>query len=56
MDKHGWRVAIKTKPRGHMEVHDLNDNVPYQDKEPSRIEERIEVEQLNGLRDETNNY
>jgi len=49
-DKQGWCVAIKTKPRGRIEAHDMaNDDVSYQVDKISHVNEVIEVEQVLGL-------
>ena len=34
-DKHGWCVAIKTKPRGYIESNHVQDDVPYKVEEMS---------------------
>jgi len=48
-DKQGWCVAIKTKPRGRIEAHDIEDDIPYQIDEISRVNEVIEVERVLGF-------
>lgn len=52
-DLKGWCVAIITKPRGHVEVDDTEDEVPYQANETSPVAPITEVEQIQGLLDET---
>ena len=51
--KHGWCVAIKTKPRGQIETDDIipNIEVAYQDNEMSHVPEVIEVDQVTNLVD-----
>ena len=44
--KHGWCVVIKTKPRGHMEFDDVEDDVPYQEGSPSHTNEVIKSEDI----------
>ena len=48
-DKKGWCVAIKTKPRGHIESLDMEDDVPYQIDEMTHVNEVIEVEGILGF-------
>jgi len=50
-DKRGWCIAIKTKPKGRIDSDDVEVEVPYQVDEMSHVNEVIEVEQLQGLRD-----
>jgi len=42
-NKKGWCVAIKTKPRSHIESLDMEDDVPYQIDEMAHVNEVIEV-------------
>jgi len=50
-NKHGWCVAIKTKPRGRKESNDVEEDVLYQEGSPSHTNEVIEVEGIFGLQD-----
>ncbi|KAK2436720.1 hypothetical protein QL285_021692 [Trifolium repens] len=49
----GWCAAITTKPRGHVEIDNVDDEMPYQSNEMSPIVPITEVEQLQGLADGT---
>lgn len=51
-DKRGWCVAIKTKPRGRIEVDDLEEDVAYQVDEMPQVNEVTEVERITRLRDD----
>lgn len=51
----GWYSTITTKPIGHVEVDDIEEEVPYQADESSPVIPITEVEQLHGLLDETVN-
>lgn len=53
---HGWCVAITTKPRGYVEVGDIEDEVPYQAEEIARIDPIEQVEQIQGLADPQGHY
>lgn len=55
-DMCGWSVAITTKPRGHLEVDDTENEVPYQANEMSHVLPITEVEPIHGLLDETINH
>lgn len=50
--RRGWCVAIKSKPRGRIEANDADDDVPYQVNEISGVNEVIEVERIDSLRDD----
>ena len=50
-DMRGWSMAITTKPRGHVEVDDTENEVPYQADEMSCVLPITEVEALPGLLD-----
>lgn len=50
-DKRGWSVAIKTTPRGSIEVDDSEGEVPYQVDVMSHVAEVIEVDPIDGLGD-----
>jgi len=52
-DKHGWCVAIKTRPNGYIESDNVQENVSYQVEEMSHVNEVIEVENISGLQDLT---
>jgi hypothetical protein len=52
-DLRGWCAAITTKPRGHVEIDNIDDEMPYQSNEMSPIVPITEVEQLRGLADGT---
>lgn len=54
-DLRGWSAVITTKPRGHVEVEDIEDEEPYQADEMSPVVPITEVEPLQGLLDETIN-
>ena len=55
VDRRGWCVAIKTKPRGRIETsNDTVDDVPYQMDEMSNVNQVIEVEHITRLCDEPN--
>ncbi|WJX83939.1 hypothetical protein P8452_66562 [Trifolium repens] len=43
-----WSHAITTKPRGHVEIDNIDDEMPYQSNEMSPIVHITEVEQLRG--------
>ena len=51
----GWFVAITTKPRGHVEIDNGEDEVAYQANEMSPILPITEVERLDGLVDQSLN-
>ncbi|CAK8571201.1 unnamed protein product [Lathyrus sativus] len=53
VDKRGWCAVIKTKPRGRIEVVDIDDDTPYQDEEMAHVEQITEIEDITGLHDET---
>ncbi|XP_058765057.1 uncharacterized protein LOC131638514 [Vicia villosa] len=53
IDKRGWNAVIKTKPRGRIEVVDIDDDTPYQDEEMAHVEQITEIEDMAGLHDET---
>jgi hypothetical protein len=53
IDKRGWCAVIKTKPRGRVEVTDIDEDTPYQDEEMAHIEQITEIEEIVGLHDET---
>ncbi|CAK8541543.1 unnamed protein product [Lathyrus sativus] len=48
-----WSQVIKTKPRGRIEVVDIDDDTPYQDEEMAHVEQITEIEDITGLHDET---
>ena len=50
-DKHGWCVAIKTRPNGYIESDNVQENVSYQVEEMSHVNEVIEVENISRLED-----
>lgn len=50
-EKRGWCVAIKTKPRGRIEIDVSELDEPYQTDEMSRANEVIEVEPISCLQD-----
>ncbi|PNX89694.1 hypothetical protein L195_g045816, partial [Trifolium pratense] len=47
-DLRGWCAAITTKPRGHVEIDNVDDEIPYQSNEMSQIVPITVVEQLRG--------
>ena len=50
VDKRGWCVAIKTKPRGRIESDETNQtDEPYQEDEMSNVDDVIEVEPFSRL-------
>ncbi|KEH16254.1 hypothetical protein MTR_0259s0030 [Medicago truncatula] len=50
VDKRGWCVAIKTKPRGRIESAETNQiDEPYQEDEMSNVDGVIEVEPFSRL-------
>jgi len=51
----GWNVAITTKPRGHVEIDNGEDEAAYQADEMSHILSITEVERLDGLVDQSLN-
>jgi len=42
----GWCVAITTKPRGHVEVENIEDDLPYQLDEMPNVLPITTIEQL----------
>jgi hypothetical protein len=52
-DKRGWCAVIKTKPRGRVEVDDIDEIIPYQNEDTTRVEQLNEIEEMDGLHDET---
>ncbi|GAU48783.1 hypothetical protein TSUD_406260 [Trifolium subterraneum] len=52
-DLRGWCAAITTKPRGHVEMDNFDDEMPYQSNEMSPIVPITEVEQIRGRGRET---
>ncbi|XP_045791903.1 uncharacterized protein LOC123886649 [Trifolium pratense] len=53
-DKCGWCAVIQTKPRGRVEVDDVDENIPYQNEDMTHVEQLNEIEEMDGLHDETN--
>ncbi|WVZ15584.1 hypothetical protein V8G54_013150 [Vigna mungo] len=49
-DKRGWCVAIKTKPRGHIDSNEIKAEVPHQMEEMSHVNDIIEVEEKSVLK------
>jgi len=45
----GWCVAIRTKPRGHVQVEKMEDELPYQANEIPNVLPVIRIEHLQGL-------
>lgn len=54
-DMRGWYAAITTKPRGHVEVDDIEDEFPYQAHEMSPVLPITEDELVRGLLGDTTN-
>jgi hypothetical protein len=52
-DMRGWSVAISTKPRGHVEIEIVEDEIPYQCDDMSPTVPVTELEILHGLADAT---
>nr|XP_027186018.1 uncharacterized protein LOC113784049 [Cicer arietinum] len=52
-DKRHWSAVIKTKPMGHVEVDGVDEDMPYQDKDMTHVEQLTEIEEIVGLHDET---
>lgn len=50
-DKRGWCVAITTKPRGHVEIDNTEDEMPYQSDGMSHVLPIAEIEPISCLRD-----
>lgn len=48
-DKRGWCVAVTTKPRGRIEIDDVEDETPFQADESSHVNEQIEVERITSM-------
>jgi hypothetical protein len=49
----GWCAAISTKPRGHVEIETVEDEMPYQSDDMSPVVPIQELESLHFLADET---
>jgi len=45
----GWNVAITTKPRGHVEVDNIQDYLPYQFDEMPNVLPITRIEEVEGL-------
>jgi hypothetical protein len=41
--------VIKTKPRGRVEVDDIDEIIPYQNEDTTRVEQLNEIEEMDGL-------
>ena len=50
----GWCVPIKTKPRGYVQVDNINDELPYQAEETSNVLAITRIEHLQCLADTFN--
>ena len=48
---HGWSVAITTKPRGRIEVDNIQDDLPYQFDERPNVLRITRIEEVEGLAD-----
>jgi hypothetical protein len=47
----GWCAAITTKPRGHVEIDNIEDEMPYQSHDTSPVLPIPEIEAISCLRD-----
>jgi len=47
----GWSVEITTKPRGHVEVYKIQDDLPYQLDEMPNVLPITRIEEVKGLVD-----
>jgi hypothetical protein len=47
----GWCAAITTKPRGHVEIDNIEDEMAYQSDEMSPVIPVAEIESISCLRD-----
>ncbi|XP_058758797.1 uncharacterized protein LOC131632049 [Vicia villosa] len=50
-DMHGWCAAITTKPRGRVEIDNIEDEVPYQSDGMLPVLSSVEIESISCLRD-----
>jgi hypothetical protein len=50
-DMRGWCAAITTKPRGHVEIDNIEDEMAYQSDEMSPVIPVAEIESISCLRD-----
>ncbi|CAK8576952.1 unnamed protein product [Lathyrus sativus] len=52
-DMRRWCAAITTKPRGHVMIDNIEDEMPYQSDGMLPVLPTIEIESLSCLRDDT---
>jgi len=50
----GWCVPVKTKPRGHVQVDNINDELSYQAEEMANVLPVTRIEHLQCLADTSN--
>ncbi|CAK8544774.1 unnamed protein product [Lathyrus sativus] len=52
-DMHGWCAAITTKPRGHVMIDNIEDEMLYQSDGMLHVLPTIEIESISCLHDDT---